>query len=74
VNINFQNFQHCKLRGFENRVLVGRGGGGTFGPEGGKMAGGLRKLHNVGLHDFYSSPDIMKMKIAVFEMGHYVVW
>jgi hypothetical protein len=33
-----------------------------------------RKLHNEELCDFCSSPDFRKRKIAVFQVGHCVVW
>jgi hypothetical protein len=40
---------------FENRVLR------IFGPKRGGMVGGWRKLHNVELHDLYSSPSIIRI-------------
>jgi hypothetical protein len=40
-----------KLRVFENRVQMR-----IFGPKRDGVTGGWRKLHNEGLHDFYSSP------------------
>jgi hypothetical protein len=39
---------------FENRVL-----GRIFEPTRDELKGGLRKLHNEELHDFYSSPCII---------------
>jgi len=38
----------------ENRVLRG-----IFGPETEEVTGGLRKLHNEGLHDLCSQADII---------------
>jgi hypothetical protein len=42
-------------RVFENRVLRR-----TFGPKGDEVTGEWRKLHNGELHNFYSSPDIIR--------------
>jgi hypothetical protein len=39
---------------FENRVLRR-----MFGPKRGEVMGEWRKLHNEGLHNLYSSPDII---------------
>jgi hypothetical protein len=44
-----------KLRVFENRVLR------IFGPKGGGVTGGWRKLHNKELHNLYSSPSIIRI-------------
>jgi hypothetical protein len=33
----------------------------TFGSKGDEVMGGWRKLHNSELHDFYSSPNRIKM-------------
>jgi hypothetical protein len=44
-----------RLRMFENRVLRR-----IFGPKGDEVTGGLRKLHNEELHNFYSSPIIIE--------------
>jgi hypothetical protein len=41
---------------FENRVLRR-----MFGPKRDEVTGGWRKLHNMELHDFYSSPGIITM-------------
>jgi hypothetical protein len=41
---------------FENRVLRR-----IFGPKGGEVTGGWRKLHNEELHNLYSSPSIIRM-------------
>jgi hypothetical protein len=41
---------------FENRVLRR-----IFGQKRGKVTGEWRKLHNGELHNFYSSPSIIKM-------------
>jgi hypothetical protein len=41
---------------FENRVLRR-----IFGPERDEVTGGWRKLHNEELHNFYNSPDIIRM-------------
>jgi hypothetical protein len=40
---------------FENRVLRG-----IFGPKRDEVTGEWRKLHNEGLHNLYSSPDIIR--------------
>jgi hypothetical protein len=40
---------------FENRVLRR-----IFGPKGDEVTGEWRKLHNVELHNLYSSPDIIR--------------
>ena len=39
----------------ENRVLRR-----IFGPKRNEVTGGLRKLHNEGLHNMYSSPSILR--------------
>jgi hypothetical protein len=44
------------LRVFENRVLRR-----IFGPKRDEVTGGWRKLHNEGLHNLYSSPNIIRM-------------
>jgi hypothetical protein len=44
------------LRIFENRVLRR-----IFGLERNEVTGGWRKLHNEELHNFYSSPSIIRM-------------
>jgi hypothetical protein len=41
---------------FENRVLRR-----IFGPKRDEVTGGWRKLHNDVLHNFYSSPSIIRM-------------
>jgi hypothetical protein len=41
---------------FENRVLRR-----IFGPKRDEVTGGWRKLHNEELHNFYSSPNVIKM-------------
>jgi hypothetical protein len=41
---------------FENRVLRG-----IFGPKRNKVTGEWRKLHDVGLNDLYSSPNIVRV-------------
>jgi hypothetical protein len=46
--------QH-RLRVFENRVLRR-----IFGPKRDEVKGEWRKLHNEELHNFYSSPDIIR--------------
>jgi hypothetical protein len=45
-----------RLRVFEKRVLRR-----IFGPKRDKVTRGWRKLHNEELHDFYSSPSIIRM-------------
>jgi hypothetical protein len=45
-----------RLRVFENRVLRR-----IFGAKRDEVTGGLRKLHNKELHNFYSSPSIISM-------------
>jgi hypothetical protein len=45
-----------RLRVFENKVLRR-----IFGPETDEMTGVCRKLHNEELHNFYSSPSIIRM-------------
>jgi hypothetical protein len=45
-----------KLRVFEKRVLRR-----IFGPMRDEVTGGWRKLHNKELHNFYSSPSIIRM-------------
>jgi hypothetical protein len=45
-----------RLRVFENRVLRR-----IFGPRRDKVTGGWRKLHNVELHNSYSSPNIIRV-------------
>jgi hypothetical protein len=45
-----------RLRVFENRVLKR-----IFGPKRDEVTGGLRKLHNVELHNLYSSPSLTRM-------------
>jgi hypothetical protein len=39
---------------FENKVLKR-----IFGPKGGEVMGGWRKVHDEELHDLYSSPSII---------------
>jgi hypothetical protein len=45
-----------RLRVFENRVLRK-----IFGPKRDEVTGEWRKLHNEKLHDFYSSPSIIRV-------------
>jgi hypothetical protein len=45
-----------RLRVFENRVLRR-----IFGPKRYEVVGGWRKLHNEELHNFYCSPNIIRM-------------
>jgi hypothetical protein len=47
--------EECRLRVFENRVLRR-----IFGPKRDEVTGECRKLHNVELHNLYSSPDIIR--------------
>jgi hypothetical protein len=44
------------LRVFENRVLRR-----IFGPKRDEATGGWIKLHNVEIHDLYSSPSIVRV-------------
>jgi hypothetical protein len=44
-----------RLRVFENRVLRR-----MFGPKRDEVTGEWRKLHNEELHNFYSSPNIIR--------------
>jgi hypothetical protein len=48
--------EEYRLRVFENRVLRK-----IFGPKRDKVLGVWRKSHNVELHNYYSSPSIIKM-------------
>jgi hypothetical protein len=43
------------MRVFDNRLMR------IFGPKRDEVARDVRKLHNEELHDFYSSPSIIKM-------------
>jgi hypothetical protein len=45
-----------RLKVFENRVLRR-----IFGPKRDEEVGGRRKLHNEGLHNLNSSPNIIRM-------------
>jgi hypothetical protein len=45
-----------RLRVFENRVLWR-----IFGLKRNEVTGGWRKMHNEELHNFYSSPSIIRM-------------
>jgi hypothetical protein len=45
-----------RLRVFENRVLRR-----IFGPKRNEVTGDWRKLHNEELHNFYSSPNIIRI-------------
>jgi hypothetical protein len=45
-----------RVRVFENRVLRK-----IFGPKRDELTGEWRKLHNVELHDLYSSPSIIRL-------------
>jgi hypothetical protein len=45
-----------RLKAFENRVLRR-----IFGPKRDEVTGGCRTLHNEELHDFYSSPSIIRI-------------
>jgi hypothetical protein len=48
--------KNIRLRVFENRVLSR-----IFGLKGDEVTGGWRKLHNEGLHNLYSSPNIVRV-------------
>jgi hypothetical protein len=59
-----------RLRVFENRVLRR-----LFGTKRDKVRGEWRKLHNEGLHDLYSSPNIMRViKSRIMRWAGHVVW
>jgi hypothetical protein len=47
--------EECRLRVFENRVLR------IFEPKREERAGGCRRLHNMELHNLYSSPNIIRV-------------
>jgi hypothetical protein len=49
-------WEEHRLRVFGNRVLRG-----IFGPKTDEVTGGWRQLHNEELHNFYSSPSIIRM-------------
>jgi hypothetical protein len=55
--------KELRLRVFENRV-VGR----LFGPKKAEVTGELRKLHNEGFNDLYSTPTIIRV-IKSLRMG-----
>ena len=48
--------EECRLRVFENRVLRR-----IFGPKRDEVTGEWRQLHNKGLNDLYSSPNIVRV-------------
>jgi hypothetical protein len=48
--------EEYRLRVFENRVLSR-----IFGPKRDEVTGDWRRLHNEELHNFYSSPNTIKM-------------
>jgi hypothetical protein len=48
-------WEEHRLRVFENRVLRR-----IFGPKRDEVTGEWKKLHNEELHNFYSSPDIIR--------------
>jgi hypothetical protein len=48
--------QRHRLRVFENRELIR-----IFGPKRDEVTKGWRKLNNEGLHNLYSSPNIIRM-------------
>jgi hypothetical protein len=48
--------QEHRLRVFENRVLRR-----IFGSKRDEVTGGWRKVHNEELHNFYSSPSVIRM-------------
>jgi len=48
--------EDCRLRVFENRVLRR-----IFGPKRDEVTGEWRQLHNKGLNDLYSSPNIVRV-------------
>jgi hypothetical protein len=62
-----------RLRVVENRVLRGIGG-----PEGEKVVGGCRTLHNEELHNLYCSPNMISVikwrRMAVFFCRHCRKW
>jgi hypothetical protein len=46
-----------------------------FGPKKDEVTGGCRKLHNEGLHNLYSSPNIINMiKSRMMRCAEHVAW
>ena len=56
LNVDLTLREEQRLRVFENRVLRR-----IFGPKRGGVTGEWRKLHNEGLSDLYSSPNIIRV-------------
>jgi hypothetical protein len=56
LSISVREKEEHRLRVFENRVLRR-----IFGPKRDEVTGDWRKLHNEELHNFYSSPNIIRM-------------
>jgi hypothetical protein len=55
---------------FENRELKR-----IFGPKKEEVRGEWRKLHNVDLHNFYTSPNIIRLiKSSRVECAGHVAW
>jgi hypothetical protein len=55
-NLDIKSNEEQRLRVFENRVLRR-----IFGPKREEVAGGWGRLHNEGFHNFYSSPNIIRV-------------
>jgi hypothetical protein len=53
-----------RLRVFEKRALRR-----IFGPKRDEVTGGWRKLHNEELHNFYSSPNIIRIIWQLLSIG-----
>jgi hypothetical protein len=56
IAYNNNNNNNNRLRVFDNRVLRR-----IFGPKRAEVMGDWRKLHNEEFHNFYSSPNIIRI-------------
>jgi hypothetical protein len=59
VKLSLKLREEHRLKVFENRVLRR-----IFGPKRDDVTGEWRKLHNEELHNFYSSPDIIRQVMS----------